>query len=41
VRQVGTPMTDARGSAAYRAAMAGKLLERFFHETSAAGEVAS
>jgi xanthine dehydrogenase small subunit len=31
---VGTPMTDQRGSAAYRRAVARKLLERFFVETS-------
>jgi xanthine dehydrogenase small subunit len=41
VRQLGTPMTDARGSAAYRAAMPSKLLQRFFHETCTATEVAS
>jgi xanthine dehydrogenase small subunit len=41
VRKVGTPMTDARGSAAYRAAMPGNLLQRFFHETSTTREVAS
>jgi xanthine dehydrogenase small subunit len=31
---VGTPMDDHRGSAAYRRAMAGRLLEKFFHETT-------
>jgi len=31
---VGTPMSDHRGSGAYRRAVAGKLLERFFFETS-------
>ena len=28
-----TPMTDHRGSAEYRRAMCGRLLEKFFHET--------
>jgi xanthine dehydrogenase small subunit len=32
---IGTPMSDHRGSAAYRRAVAGKLLERFFDETRA------
>jgi xanthine dehydrogenase small subunit len=32
---VGTPLADHRGSAAYRRAMVGKLLEKFFSETSA------
>ncbi len=35
---LGTPMSDARGSAAYRAAVTGKLLERFFVETTTAME---
>jgi xanthine dehydrogenase small subunit len=35
LRAVGTPMSDHRGSGAYRRAVAGKLLERFFFETSA------
>jgi xanthine dehydrogenase small subunit len=35
LKDVGTPMTDQRGSAAYRRAVAGRLLERFFFETSA------
>jgi xanthine dehydrogenase small subunit len=35
---LGTPQSDARGSAAYRSAMTGKLLERFFVETTAAME---
>jgi xanthine dehydrogenase small subunit len=35
VKGVGTPMDDHRGSAAYRHAMAGRLLEKFFHETGA------
>jgi xanthine dehydrogenase small subunit len=30
---VGTPLDDHRGSAAYRRAMMGRLLEKFFHET--------
>jgi xanthine dehydrogenase small subunit len=31
---VGTPLSDARGSAAYRGTVTGKLLERFFLETA-------
>ena len=31
--RLGTPQTDLRGSAAYRRAMLGKLLEKFFHES--------
>jgi xanthine dehydrogenase small subunit len=38
--KLGTPQTDLRGSAAYRRAMLGKLLEKFFHETSARSEAA-
>jgi xanthine dehydrogenase small subunit len=38
MERVGTPMTDARGSAAYRAAVATRLLERFFHETASPDE---
>jgi xanthine dehydrogenase small subunit len=37
VDALGTPMTDHRGSSAYRRAMPRKLLERFFFETSTAG----
>ncbi len=33
---LGSPLTDHRGSAAYRRAMLGKLLEKFFAETSIA-----
>jgi len=33
LEKAGTPMTDHRGSAAYRRAMINRLLERFFHET--------
>jgi xanthine dehydrogenase small subunit len=29
-----TPIDDHRGSAAYRTAMLGKLLEKFFYDTS-------
>ena len=32
---VGTPMTDLRGSASYRRAMIGRLLEKFFADTEA------
>jgi xanthine dehydrogenase small subunit len=35
---VGTPLTDLRGSAAYRRAMVGRLLERFFAASTAAAE---
>ena len=31
---VGTPMSDHRGSAAYRRAMIGRLLEKFFAEAT-------
>lgn len=34
LERAGTPMTDHRGSAAYRKAMVTRLLERFFHETT-------
>lgn len=34
----GTPMADHRGSAEYRRALMGKLLDRFFVETQAVGE---
>lgn len=37
-RQIGTPLSDHRGSAAYRQAMIEKLLERFFWETSSLAE---
>jgi xanthine dehydrogenase small subunit len=36
VEALGTPQTDLRGSAAYRRAMLGKLLEKFFYETKLA-----
>ena len=36
---LGTPLSDHRGSAAYRRAMIGKLFERFFVETEAAPEI--
>lgn len=39
-RQLGTPQSDLRGSAAYRRAMMGKLLEKFFYETQATTEAA-
>ena len=35
---VGTPMTDLRGSAAYRRAMVGRLLEKCVADTAPAGE---
>jgi xanthine dehydrogenase small subunit len=35
---VGTPMTDLRGSAAYRRAMVGRLLEKCVADTASAGE---
>jgi xanthine dehydrogenase small subunit len=38
--QLGTPQTDLRGSAAYRRAMLGKLLEKFFYDSHAAAEAA-
>jgi xanthine dehydrogenase small subunit len=38
--QLGTPQSDLRGSAAYRRAMLGKLLEKFFYDSRARAEVA-
>ena len=35
---VGTPLTDLRGSAAYRRAMTGRLLEKFVADTAPANE---
>ena len=40
LRGFGTPMTDHRGTAAYRAAMPGKLLAKFFSETRSSAEAA-
>ncbi|HEX4336861.1 MAG TPA: FAD binding domain-containing protein [Polyangiaceae bacterium] len=40
VERLGTPMTDMRGSAAYRRAMLSKLLEKFFHDTAPAAKAA-
>jgi xanthine dehydrogenase small subunit len=37
---LGSPMTDHRGSAEYRRAMLGKLLQKFFAETSSIAEAA-
>jgi xanthine dehydrogenase small subunit len=37
---LGTPQSDLRGSAPYRRAMIGKLLETFFHETRSVAEAA-
>ena len=37
VAKVGTPMSDHRGSAAYRRAMTTSLLEKFFWETAGDG----
>jgi xanthine dehydrogenase iron-sulfur cluster and FAD-binding subunit A len=37
--ELGSPLDDQRGSAAYRRAMIGTLLERFHFETSGASEV--
>jgi xanthine dehydrogenase small subunit len=37
---LGTPQSDLRGSAPYRRAMLGKLLEKFFHESLARAEAA-
>jgi xanthine dehydrogenase iron-sulfur cluster and FAD-binding subunit A len=39
-QSLGTPQSDLRGSAAYRRAMIGKLLEKFFHETRSVAEAA-
>jgi xanthine dehydrogenase small subunit len=36
LRGFGTPMSDQRGSADYRRAMLGKLLEKFFYDSAAA-----
>ncbi|MFZ5894948.1 MAG: xanthine dehydrogenase small subunit [Myxococcota bacterium] len=38
--RLGTPQTDFRGSAAYRRALLGKLLEKFFYESLAHEEAA-
>ena len=38
--QLGTPQSDLRGSGAYRRAMIGKLLEKFFYESQARTEAA-
>jgi xanthine dehydrogenase small subunit len=38
VEKLGTPQGDLRGSAAYRRAMLGKLLEKFFYESQVAAE---
>jgi len=38
--RLGTPQSDLRGSAAYRRAMLGKLLEKFFYESQAQLEAA-
>jgi len=38
--RLGTPQDDFRGSAAYRRAVLGKLVEKFFHESRAAVEAA-
>ena len=37
---LGTPQSDLRGSAAYRRALLGKLLERFYYETASRSEAA-
>jgi xanthine dehydrogenase small subunit len=37
---LGTPQDDFRGSAAYRRALLGKLLEKFFYETQTAAQAA-
>jgi xanthine dehydrogenase small subunit len=39
LKALGTPISDHRGSAAYRVAMIGKLFERFFVETELAREI--
>jgi xanthine dehydrogenase small subunit len=39
-QRLGTPQSDLRGSAAYRRAMLGKLLQKFFHETQALAKAA-
>ncbi|HYP78159.1 MAG TPA: FAD binding domain-containing protein [Polyangiaceae bacterium] len=38
--RVGTPQSDLRGSAEYRRAMVGKLIEKFFYETRLQAEAA-
>ncbi len=38
--RLGTPQSDLRGSAAYRRAMLGKLLEKFFYESQLHAEAA-
>ncbi len=38
--RLGTPQTDLRGSAAYRRAMLGKLIEKFFYESRSQAEAA-
>jgi xanthine dehydrogenase small subunit len=38
--RLGTPQTDLRGSAAYRRAMLGKLIEKFFYESRLSAEAA-
>jgi len=38
--RLGTPQSDLRGSAAYRRAMLGKLIEKFFHESRQHAEAA-
>ena len=38
--RLGTPQSDLRGSAAYRRAMVGKLLEKFFYESQQQSEAA-
>ena len=40
VGRLGTPQSDLRGSAAYRSAMLGKLLEKFFYESQTEAEAA-
>jgi len=38
--RLGTPQSDLRGSAAYRRAMLGKLIEKFFYESQSQAEAA-
>jgi xanthine dehydrogenase small subunit len=40
LEKLGTPQSDLRGSAAYRRAVLGKLLEKFFYESQAGAEAA-
>ncbi|HEX4354444.1 MAG TPA: FAD binding domain-containing protein [Polyangiales bacterium] len=40
LEQLGTPMSDFRGSRAYRRALIGKLFEKFFAETASLAEAA-